>query len=348
MNTDFQFRTTHVGSVPHKEPKELTARLVTSLDIPAWIQMPRRDYRENIYTQFAASLPGVFVDAEKEKAIMNTDGDFEKHLEAFYQTVIDDNLDDVALTPECAMGFFALLDELKEKPAEWIKGQIMGPISFGLTVTDQNLRASLYDETLADVIVKHTSMNARWQVRQLKTAGRNVIMFVDEPYMASFGSAFISLSREQALGYMDEVYEAVHGEGALVGVHCCGNTDWGLLLASKADILNLDAYAYLDNLSLYPTEMRAFLDRGGSVCWGIIPNNEEIKRVTAADLAQRLRNGIQLICEKASARGINIKPDEFASRSLVSPACGLGSTTIEHTEQAFDTLSETARILQKG
>ena len=347
--TTFNFLTTHVGSVPHKDPVDLTHRLASLLDIPAWLQLPRRNYLENIYTQYAATLPGAVVDAEKEKAVMRTDGaDFESQLEAFYQSVIDDNLDDFALTPDCALGFFTLLDELKGKPAAWVKGQVMGPISFGLTVTDQDLRASLYNETLADVIVKHMSMTSRWQVRQLKEVGENVILFVDEPYMASFGSAFISLSREQALGYMNEVYDAVHSEGALVGVHCCGNTDWGLLLASNADILNLDAYSFLENLALYPSELRAFLDRGGAVCWGIVPNNELILKETASSLAERLRAGLKLISEKASARGVNISVDELSQRSLLTPACGLGSTTIEIADRVFDVLAEMGSILKEG
>jgi hypothetical protein len=319
------------------------------LDIPAWLQLPRRNYLENIYTQYAATLPGVVVDAEKEKAVMRTDGaEFESQLEIFYQSVIDDNLNDFALTPDCAQGFFTLLDELKSKPAAWVKGQVMGPISFGLTVTDQDLRASLYNETLADALVKNMSMNARWQVRQLKTVGKNVILFVDEPYMASFGSAFISLSRDQALGYMNEVYDAVHSEGALVGVHCCGNTDWSILLESRADILNLDAYGFLENLALYPTELRAFLDRGGAVCWGIIPNNEQIRDETPQTLAVRLHAGFRLIADRAAARGVTISVDELSSHSLLAPACGLGSATVELAERVFDVLAETGEILKKG
>jgi hypothetical protein len=343
----FHFLTTHVGSVPHKDPVELTARLSSLLDIPCWLQLPRRNYLENIYTQYAATLPGAVVDAKKEKAVMHTDGaNFDSQLEIFYQSVIDDNLDDFALTPDCALGFFALLDELKSKPAAWVKGQVMGPISFGLTVTDQDLRASLYNETLADALVKNMSMNARWQVRQLRTVGENVILFVDEPYMASFGSAFISLSRKQALDYMNEVYDAVHSEGALVGVHCCGNTDWGLLLDSRADILNLDAYSFLDNLALYPIELRLFLNRGGAVCWGLIPNDERIYTETPRSLADRLRAGFKLIVDKAASRGVTITADELATRSLLAPACGLGSTTVEIAEHVFDVLKETAVFLK--
>jgi hypothetical protein len=217
-------------------------------------------------------------------------------------------------------------------------------------VTDQDLRSSLYDEQLVDPIVKQLAFNARWQVRQLQHAARrsNVIIFVDEPYLASFGSAFISLSRDQVVDMLNEVFAAIHAEGALAGVHCCGNTDWSVLMETSVDILNLDARTYLENLALYPGELRAFLDRGGSLAWGIIPNNEEIFNVTPEGLAQRLRDGLQLIGDKARGRGVSIGPEEFAYRSLITTACGLGPATIEIAERAVETLVQTGEILQRG
>ena len=52
---------------------------------------------------------------------------------------------------------------------------------------------------------------------------RQVILFVDEPYMASFGSAYVSLEKEQVIAWLDEVYEALHAAGAITGTHCCRN-----------------------------------------------------------------------------------------------------------------------------
>jgi hypothetical protein len=65
-------------------------------------------------------------------------------------------------------------------------------------------------------------------------------------------------------------------------------------------------------------------------------------------LADRLRNGIKLISENAAKRGVTIRPDEFASRSLIAPSCGLGSATVEIADRAFDVLVETSEILKKG
>jgi len=350
---DFNFLSTHLGSVPHAAPGDLSARLIELLDIPAWTQHPRRSFKESMYSQYTPSLPAIVVDELKEKVSVDTRGDISSALEDFYTSIIENDIDAFALQKDYAPGFFAMQDTINAhapgwNKSGWIKGQVTGPISFGLTVTDQDLRASLYNEIFADVIIKNTAMNARWQVRQLRNTRENVLIFLDEPYLASFGSAFISLSREQVTAYLDEVFEAIHAEGAIAGVHCCANTDWGLLLSTQMDVLNLDAFGFIQNLALYPVEIREFLDRGGSICWGLIPNNEKVLDETAQSLAIRLRNGIQLVCERASARGVSIKADEFTTRSLIAPACGLGSTSVDIADRVFNVLNETSAILKRG
>jgi methionine synthase II (cobalamin-independent) len=342
------FVTTLIGSFPHLDSVALCPRLVDAVQIPTWPQLPRRTFRENMYTQYSAGLPGIIVDDAHQKVTFNTADDLSPALEEFYGRYLADDVDSFALPADYAAGFYTMLDTLRSTSGKWVKGHVTGPISFGLTVVDQDLRSSLYNEQLADPIVKQMAFNARWQIRQLKLARSNVIIFVDEPYMASFGSAFISLSREQVVTMLNEVFDAVHSEGALAGVHCCGNTDWSVLMETSVDILNLDAYEYLENLALYPNEVRAFLDRGGSIAWGIIPNNEAIFNITPDGLAQRLRDGLQLISAKARGRGVSIGTEEFAYRSFITTACGLGPTTIEIADRAVETLAQTGDILKRG
>lgn len=346
MTFEFNFLTTLIGSVPYQDTLAACRQIIDTVDIPIWPQMVRRSFRENMYTQYGVVLPAVVIDDYQQKIQFDTRGDLTPALETFYTPYLEDDIDYFQLRPEYAQGFYTLQSLLPEIEGQWVKGQVTGPISMGLTVTDQDLRSSLYNELLSDALVKNAAMNARWQVRQLKTLRPNVILFIDEPYMASFGSAFISISREQAVGMLDEVIAAIHAEGGLAGVHCCANTDWSVLLGTQVDILNLDAYGYLENLALYPAELRNFLDRGGAVAWGIVPNNQEIERATPAGLAQQLREGIDMICQKASQRGVTIRPEEFETRSLVTPACGLGSTTPEIANQVLPVLAETGRLLR--
>lgn len=353
MTHPFNFLSTQIGSMPHTDAPKICDWIASSMDIPVWPQLPRLSFRESMYIQYSTTLPAIVLDEVKEKIYFNTQGDIASLLEKFYELYLADDVDAFALQREYAAGFFAMLDSLKKYPGQmkfaerWVKGQVTGPISFGLTVTDQDLRASLYDEMLVDVIVKNMAMNARWQIRQLKVLRPNVIIFVDEPYMASFGSAYISLSREQVITMLDEVYDAIHAEGGLGGVHCCANTDWSVLMSTKVDVLNLDAFGYIDNLALYPNDLRTFLDRGSVVAWGIVPTNEEVFQTTPQALADRLRKGIENICLKSKARGISINSDDFKNQSLVSPSCGLGSSGMEVADRAIEVLLKTAEILKK-
>jgi hypothetical protein len=348
MDFNPTFLTTHVGSMPHTQLDGLCRDLTDTLDIPAWPQMTRRVFRESMYIQYSSGLPGLVVDAAREKIFFDTANDLTPALEAFYERYLADDVESFAMAPEDAAGFYGMLEVLRAKPGEWCKGQVVGPISFGLTITDQNLRASLYDEMLTDAIIKNMAMKARWQVRQLRTVRPHVLMCVDEPYMASFGSAYISLNGERAIAMLDEIFAAIHQEGALAGVHCCANTDWSVLLATSVDFLNLDAYGYLENLGLYPNELRTFLDRGGVIAWGLVPNSEEIDNITPTQLAERLWRGLEALEANAKTRGVILHAEEFATRSLITPACGLGSTTVEVAERVLESLRETAERARRG
>jgi hypothetical protein len=298
-----------------------------------------------MYVQYSAPLPALVVDDAAEKIYFDTKDDITLALTPFYEAYLAEDMEAFALPQENAQGFYNMLEVLKNTTGEWAKGQVTGPISFGLTVTDQDLRASLYNELLADAIVKNSAMSARWQIRRLKEVRPNIILFIDEPYMASFGSAFISLSRETVVQMLDEVFDAVHTEGALAGVHCCANTDWSVLLKTQVDILNLDAYGYLDNLALYPQELTDFLARGGRIAWGSIPNQEDIWSATPVRIAERLRSGMRSLITRASTKGLAID-ESLLSDGFLTPSCGLGSTDEGLADRVLEILKETAHELR--
>ncbi len=287
------FWTSLNGSMPHTDAANVCQQIASSLDVPVWSQLSRLNFRENMYTQFSAVLPALVLDEKNQKIIFDTSQDITPTLEIFYTPYLEEDLDFFGLRRDYAAGFYAMLEQLKETPeisVGWVKGQVTGPISTGLTVTDQDLRAALYDE----------------------------------------------------------IFEAIHSKGGLAGVHCCANTDWSVLLKTQVDILNLDAYGYIENLALYPEELHEFLDRSGVIAWGIIPNTEVIDSVTPQGLADQLRAGIKLICDKAGARGVSIQPEEFNTRSLITPACGLGPTTVAVADKVLPVLVETGQILRNA
>ncbi len=88
--------------------------------------------------------------------------------------------------------------------------------------------------------------------------------------MSGFGSAFMPLSRDQAMSIFDKLIDTIkEHEDVITGIHCCGNSDWEMLLQTKFDIINFDAFSFLDNFTLYSRAINNFLKRGGIIAWGV-------------------------------------------------------------------------------
>ncbi|MBA7596980.1 hypothetical protein ES703_16663 [subsurface metagenome] len=328
---------TAVGSMPHTDPEEACALVARFLpEIPAWPQLPQRSFLENMYVQFSEGFPGVVL--EEDRIYVDRTEEVEKPLEQLYASYLKSDIEKYAVSSDYAAGFHAFLKADLGSPFA-VKGQVTGPISWGLTVTDQDRRPIIYDDVLADALAKHLRLKAAWQERELRAISPNTIIFVDEPYMASLGSAFVSLPREQAVALLEEV---LSGIGGLKGVHCCGNTDWSLLLNTSLDILNLDAYNYGHTLALYPEEVKAFLERGGVVAWGIVPNDEqELKGETAKSLLDRLEETIGALDRK----GVSFRL--LMERSLVTPSCTLGLISPDAAASALELLAGVSKELRK-
>jgi len=316
-----------IGSIPHTDPQRACRLTLERFpDVPAWPQLPRRTFNENMYAQFSERFPGVVL--EDERIWVDRSRDLDPGLEALYTAYLEDDLSHGEISDEYALGLHAFLQQIPELDPmpPLIKGQVTGPISWGLTVVDQDRRPTLYDDILADAIAKHLRLKARWQEQALRRICEHTILSVDEPYMSSFGSAYVSLSREQAIALIEEVFSGIQG---LKMVHCCGNTDWSLLLATSVDILDFDAYAYAVNLALYPEELAAFLGRGGTLAWGITPNTPAAYDETVDSLVEVLLAAMDLLVQK----GIHL--DDILQASLITPSCGLGALSEDLAERIF-------------
>ena len=323
--------------MPHTDPKEACSLVARFLpEIPAWPQLPKRSFLENMYAQFSEGFPGVVI--EGDRIYVDRSKDLEKPLEQLYASYLENKVEKYATSPDYAAGLHAFLEMEFESPLA-VKGQVTGPVTWGLAVTDEHRRPVLYDNTLADALAKHLHLKAAWQERELKAISPNTIILVDEPYMSSIGSAFVSLSREQVTSLLEEVFAGIRG---LKGVHCCGNTDWPILLSTPLDILSFDAYNYGSTIALYPEEVKAFLEHGGVIAWGIVPHNDQdLKGETVQSLIERLEEGMGALNRK----GVSLRL--LRERCLVTPSCGLGSISEEAAAWALELLAEVSRQWRK-
>lgn len=337
---------TAIGSLPHIKSSEACQIVFRNLkEIPVWPQLPQKSYLENMYAQCSEGMPGVVLDLEKKSIFFaSQEEEIVDEISVFYENYLKDEIDKFAISEKYADGFHSflgLLSNLAEKPLV-IKGQVVGPISFGLTVTDEKKKPIIYNEMLFDTIIKTLAMKARWQEKKFKEVFSDVpvIVFFDEPYLMSFGSAFVSLGKEQVI---KALAEAISACSDFTGVHCCGKTDWTLFTEAGFDIISFDAYDYTESLTLYPREIKSFLERGGVLAWGIVPSFLPAIEIENVDsLTEKFEEKLNLFIE----RGID--KEVLLENALITPSCGTASIPIKLAEKAYElTKAVSERIREK-
>jgi methionine synthase II (cobalamin-independent) len=339
-NTEFNCLPTIIGSMPHTDPLKACTLIARFLkDIPAWPQLPKRSFLENMYVQYSEGFPGAVV--ESNRIYVDTSKDYTKPLEELYAAYLENKIDRFPISRDYAAGFYAFLEQ-PDLSLLAVKGHVTGPLSWGLTVADENKRAVLYHEVLGDAVPKLLKLKAKWQEKELRKISKKTIIFVDEPYMASYGSSVAAgaFSKPEKIAEMiDEVFDGISG---LKGLHCCGNTDWSVLLKTKLDILNFDTYNYAQSVSLYPDEIKKFLARGGAIAWGIVPNNtESLTKESVASLKDRLEEAIAPF----TRNGIRFK--DIVKQSLLTPSCTLIPLGEEGAEKALELLTGLSAEMRK-
>ncbi len=325
--------TTLIGSVPNDESVEkIIEEIFAYVSIPCWPQIPKKSFKEHMCSQYSENFPGIIVDEEQQKIFLDEEK-FYIDLENFYQNFVDKNLDYYKISLDYAYGFYKFVEQVKFKKCNKVKLQTTGPLTFGLTVKTKDEKAVFYNEQYREIIINHLIMKTLWQVKMLKNVFEeklNIIVFYDEPYLAAYGSAFTAVSKEEIVqtlselvnktkNFVDELYNNIID--IKIGIHCCANTDWSILTSvENLDIISFDAYEFFDNFVLYSNEIKNFLNKNKYIAWGLIPNTEKVFNETKESLVSRFKEYIS----KLVTKGIE---EQFLRNCIITPQCGLGSTT---------------------
>ena len=144
--------------------------------------------------------------------------------------------------------------------------------------------------------------------------------------MTSVSSAAAAISRDQVISVLNQVLAGISG---LSGVHCCGETDWSILFSTEADIVNVNAYDHAESLAECEEYVNAFLQRGGTIAWGIVPAAPQAATETVESLLARLNDTMNLLAERG------ISKEDMLKTGLIMPTCGTGSLSPELAERVF-------------
>jgi methionine synthase II (cobalamin-independent) len=339
---------TAIGSMPFDNADyAVDVSLKHLSEAPIWPQLPKFGMNEQMEIQYSEGMPCAVIDREKQRMFFQTNQDYSDAFAQFYEKYMTStetgDCSALAIGPEFSRGIPALEKKLKAlgRKLPVVKVQTTGPCSFALTLVDENKRAIYYNEEFLDMIVKALAMKCRWQIQKFRPYAERVICFIDEPILSAFGSStYVSVKREDVVARVNEVVEAIHADGALAGVHCCGNTEWSILIDAGVDIVNFDAFGFGETIAMYAASVKAHLNKGGLLAWGVVPTSSIIREQTVESLAAKLEQGMQHL----AATGIDRQ--QIAAQALITPSCGTGSLDPADAMKVFESLSALSKAMK--
>jgi len=318
-------RATGIGSLPHTDARAaVEAVFAFSPDLPYWPQLPKVSPKEGMNEQALAGLPGLRIEGGKLRHVQ--DEAFFLGVEKVFAAYESGDAEVAAIPGDSARAFEPFLDTVRQRGVAEAKGQLAGPITVGMAVLGENGNPILYDEVVRDVLVKFLHLRVKWQAERLREAGADPIVFVDEPFLASFGTPFFGWSVQEVRACL----ETVAAGAETVGSHCCSNTDWSIFLGGKLDVVSFDAYEFAENFLVYRDDLAAFLSRGGTIAWGIVPTDPD---ALARETVKSLRERMDGLLRKVEALGFS--REQVLKQSLITPACGLGTRSTDAAARAL-------------
>ncbi len=338
---------TGLGSMPFTEAAPALAMIKRYLPfIPHWPQMPRRGAQEGlIFQAFHCLVATGLVRVKGDQALFDTAApDWPERLTAFYTICFDaaagspETLERFAFGPGAADGFAAFLDDIQsagQPEALWVKGQVVGPLTTGFRLKDEGGNLAFYDDQLRDLVNRTLALHAGWQCARLAETGLPVMLFIDDPTVAAYGThSHLALGKEMILESLNMVIEAIHHQGAAAGIHSCDAANWAMLFETGIDILSLDTYRFGESMIGYAQDLQAFFERGGVVAWGIVPTDKEAFGETGNSLLARLYD----LWDQLVDSGVD--QQRLWQQAMVTPACGTGLLSEELAEQIYALTAE--------
>lgn len=318
-------RATGIGSLPHDDPAAAVASVFRDCpDLPYWPQLPNVSRAEGMNEQAAVGLPGLHMEDGRLRLVQ--DEAFFEGVERLLTASETGEASFAALPAEAAAAFEPFLDEVRRRGCPEAKGQIAGPVTVGMNIRGEDGNPILYNDDLRDILTQFLRLRVRWQAERIAETGARPIVFVDEPFLASFGTPFFGWEKAK----VQETLAAVTAGAETTGSHCCSNTEWSIFLGGPVQAVSFDAYEFADNFLVYRDDLRGFLDGGGTIAWGIVPTDPD---AVAAATVEALHE--KMLGHLAKVEALGYGREQVLRQSLITPACGLGTRPLETAEAAF-------------
>jgi hypothetical protein len=269
-----------------------------------------------MYAQASEGFPGIRLDLEGERVLFDT-ARFYDELLAYAEASQDPAF--FALSPAYSTVYHRFLElDLGDRVA--IRGQSIGPISFGLKIADEDRRPIIYNEDVKAILLEFTAGKINRQLAEMQAVHPEAFVWLDDPGLEFVFSSLSGYTDLMAREDLDEFLASLRG---FKGLHLCGNPDWDFLLTANLELLSFDAY--------------------GILSWGIVPTGvADLAGQSPASLVARLEALWDHLAEAGLGR------EQIVHQGLLAPAtcCLVNPDRTETVDRAFEMLRAVSETLR--
>ncbi len=343
-----RIQTTGIGSLPHHNvDAAITHAFETRI---AYLpQMPARYSSEFMINQALDGLPGLIaseegysaVDVERWTARSRQFG--EQLKEAVKVLGSEPSANSSYLFepgPSNTRAWTPFLWELEERKTKIAKVQIAGPLTAQWSVKLSNGLPLSKSPELASQIFELIFVRALSMVQALKSRGILPLLFLDEPSLYA-----LNVQDPQHMLLLKELgmtIQVLKKAGAVVGLHCCSDTHWDLVMPLGFDFLSLDTHLSLPHLLAKPAALNEYVVKGGRFAFGVIPTarvGQFIPALHTETLFETFRNAL--------TTHVPTHAKTLLTQSIYTPACGLALHPPDSADHILSHLEAFAQRVEK-
>jgi len=311
---------TSVGSLPHLDRAAAIAFVLDRTpELPAAPTLPALEPLEMMIPQGAWGIAGVDLAADGTLSIADPDV---VHTRA--------PLGDRDLQGRPFTTWRQFLDAVAGRTGP-IKLQITGPLTLALMLIQAGLGSDKAFAVAASAVA--TRASDLLTLADARAPGVPRVLVFDEPGLVGGLRPELLLGADGVIDLLSGCLAAVEGR-AVTGVHCCGPTDWRLVVQAGPDLLSLPVGGDVTGSA---GALGTFLERGGWIAWGAVTTDGPLGESPSWSWRQLSSQW----CELVQA---GCDPLLLRQQALVTPVCGLAF----HDEaQADHVFALTRRLAEK-
>lgn len=314
-----------VGSLPHRSVSSALDFVWSSTDIPTIPSLPRRSPAEGMIAQALVGIEGVSVGQyggiSVDVATLDVD-----------QFITTDIMSD-------AYGAFAaFLDTFHERSrgTSHVKWQFVGPVTLGMALVRIGLDPSVSFRLALQAVSAHVGA-LQHEVAQA-CGDITQIIILDEPSLADALEPGFYLNPDGVIDLISGALATIQSPN-ISGVHSCGRTDWGTMLATGAQVLSVPVSSSapddLAEMLVAASRISDHLQHGGRIAWGAVRTDGPI--AVTSERSWKLL--MEAMCALVRA---GVDPLLLRRQCFITPACGLAAHTDQVAGRVFGHVHDVA------